>query len=110
MTFTVLANLLGGFAADAPTACFDTKKICLSGLPQPPADGSSIQTILTIVIGIIAVVSVLFVAIGGMRYIFSQGDPNAVSAAKSTIIYALIGLVLAISAQLIVVFAIKAIQ
>ncbi|CAN5123652.1 hypothetical protein BH09PAT3_BH09PAT3_3240 [soil metagenome] len=83
--------------------------ICLSGLPQPGADGSFVQTVISIVIGIVAAISVLFVAIGGMRYILSQGDPSAVSKAKGTIVYALIGLAVAIVAQGIVSFVLKVI-
>lgn len=82
-------------------------KICLDSLPQTQADGGTLSTIISIVIAVVAVISVLFITIGGLRYILSQGDPQAVSKAKSTIVYALIGLVVAILAQIIVAFVIN---
>lgn len=98
---------------DAPTggstAC-NGATICLSGLPHTGADESLISSILRIVIGITAAVSVLFIAIGGVRYIISQGEPQAVTRAKSTIVYALIGLVVAIIAQAIVTFVINGVS
>jgi hypothetical protein len=80
-----------------------------AGVPQVTANGSTLQTILNIVIGIIAALSVLFVVIGGMRYVLSAGDPQAANKAKETIIFALVGLVIAIIAESIVAFALKTI-
>ena len=89
-------------------SCTDINRICLNNLPQPTSAGPTfVQSALTIVIGITAALSVLFIAIGGARYIFSQGDPGAVTKAKSTIMFALIGLIVAIFAQLLVVFVIN---
>ena len=85
-------------------ACTNANAICLNSLPKTAADGSTVQTIIEIAIGITAALSVLFVAIGGLRYILSQGEPQAVSKAKSTIIYALIGVAVAVSAQILVIF------
>ena len=62
---------------------------------------------ISIIIGTIAAVAVLFIVIGGLRYILAQGDPQGVSKAKGTIVYALIGLVVAIIAQFIVSFVAK---
>jgi hypothetical protein len=82
----------------------------LNGLPHTQATHSEVQLILNIVIGIIAALSLLFVTIGGFRYILSQGDPQGISKAKGTVLYALIGLVIAIVAETIVAFVIKGIQ
>jgi hypothetical protein len=82
----------------------------LHGLPQTSASHSELQIILNIVIGIIAALSLLFITIGGFRYILSQGDPQGVAKAKGTVLYALIGLVIAIIAETIVAFVIKGIQ
>lgn len=79
----------------------------LNGLPRTEASQSELQMIISIVIGILAALSLLFVTIGGFRYIVSQGDPAAVSKAKGTILYALIGLVVAIVAQAIVLFVFR---
>ncbi len=81
-------------------------KVDLSPLPKASGSESVIPTIITIVLGIIGAIAVMFIVIGGMRYITSQGDPQAVGKAKGTIIYALVGLLFAILAQAIVGFVI----
>jgi len=78
-----------------------------TNLPQVNADGSTLNTILQIIIGIVAALSVLFIVIGGLRFVLSDGDPQGASKARSTVVYALVGLVIAISAEAIVAFAIK---
>jgi Type IV secretion system pilin len=65
---------------------------------------SSIATILQIVFSIVGALSVLMVVIGGMRYISSQGDPQQLSKAKGTILYAIVGLIVSILSVGIVTF------
>lgn len=77
------------------------------GLPHVQANGSVLNFILQMVIGITAALSVLFVVIGGMRYVFSDGDPESVGKAKSTIIYAVVGLALSVVAEAIVSFVLN---
>lgn len=79
-------------------------KLNLSSLPNPTgaASGSIIQTVLQIVFALVGALSFLFIVIGGMKYIFSSGDPKSTSQAQGTIIYALVGLVVAIVAESIV--------
>jgi hypothetical protein len=60
--------------------------------------------IISIVIGIAAVIVVI---IGGLQYILSAGDPARINSAKNTILYAIIGLIVALSAQAIIVFVIR---
>jgi hypothetical protein len=73
-------------------------------LPQKPVDSGTVQTILNIVFVIVGAVAVMMVVIGGIKYASSQGDPQATAKAKGTIIYAIVGLVLAIFATAIVDF------
>lgn len=49
-------------------------------------------------------IAVIFVIIGGVRYIISQGAPAGIQAAKGTIVRAIVGLAIAISASLILNF------
>lgn len=51
---------------------------------------------------IVGVVSVIMIIYGGLKYITSGGDSGNVSGAKNTIIYAIIGLVIAALSQFIV--------
>ena len=52
----------------------------------------------------IGVVAVIMLIVGGFRYIFSGGNSQSVNAAKDTILYAVIGIVVAILAYAIVNF------
>lgn len=82
------------------------QELDLSKLPQRAADDSLLQTGLSIVFTITGAIAVMMVVIGGIKYASSQGDPQAVSKAKGTIIYAIVGLVVSIFAITIVSFVI----
>lgn len=84
----------------------DVKEVVITPLPQVNADSASLQTILGIVYGIIGALALLFIVVSGFRYIISDGDPQKTAQAKQGIIYALIGLVVAISAQAITYFVV----
>jgi hypothetical protein len=53
---------------------------------------------------LVGAVSVIMIILGGFRYVISNGDAKRVAAAKDTIMYAVIGLVVAIVAFAIVRF------
>lgn len=44
-------------------------------------------------LALIAMIAVIFILIGGIKYITSQGDEDAAAAAKNTILFAVIGLI-----------------
>ena len=67
-----------------------------------------IQTIVRILLFLIGAVSVIMIIIGGFRYVISQGDSGAVTSAKNTILYAVIGLVVAILAYAVIHYVIGA--
>ncbi len=75
-------------------------------LPTTPASSTELRFVLQIVFGILAAVAVLFVVIGGLRYTISGGDSQDMARAKNTIIYAIVGLIIALFAEAIVSFAI----
>lgn len=66
-----------------------------------------INTIVDIFSLIVGVVSVIMIIYGGFRYITSGGDSNGVTAAKNTILYAVIGLIIVALAQVIVNFVLN---
>ncbi|HSX01340.1 MAG TPA: pilin [Candidatus Saccharimonas sp.] len=72
--------------------------------------GGIFQTIANTLIFLVGAVAVLFLIIGGLRYVISNGDPKAVEAAKQTILYAIIGIVVAILAFAAVQFVITTFQ
>jgi hypothetical protein len=63
-----------------------------------------LQTVLQITFGILGAIAVLVIVVSGLQYILSAGDPQKVARAKDAIIYACIGLVVAILAFSIVSF------
>ena len=65
---------------------------------------SIVEDIINIFSWIVGVVSVIMVIFGGFRYITSGGDAGKVTSAKNTIVYALVGLVIAALAQVLVLF------
>ena len=67
-------------------------------------DDGLIKKVVNLLLWAIGIVSVIMIIIGGFRYATSNGDSNQVSAAKNTIMYAVIGLVIAIFAYAIVKF------
>lgn len=57
----------------------------------------------------VGIISVIMLIYGGLRYITSGGDSKKVTDAKNTIMYAIIGLIIAILSYAIVNFVINAI-
>ena len=60
--------------------------------------GQVFGLIINVVMGVAISLAVIFLGIGGIKYITSQGDPKASEAAKNAITNAVIGLVVAIAA------------
>jgi hypothetical protein len=75
-------------------------------LPHATADSGTVSTILGIVFGIVGALALLMITVSGLRYVLSAGDPEKIAKAKKGIIYALVGLALAISAEAIVSFVV----
>ncbi len=67
---------------------------------QPAENFQSVGDIgtvfLSIIFGLGAIFTVVFLILGGIKFITSGGDPNKTAAAKSSITYAVIGMVLLI--------------
>lgn len=64
---------------------------------------TNIVNIFSIIVGIVAVVMIVW---SGFRYVTSAGDSSNITAAKTTIIYAIIGIIVVVLAQTIVRFVI----
>ena len=65
---------------------------------------AKIISVFSILVGVVAVIMVIF---GGFKYITSGGDSGSVSAAKNTLIYAIVGLIIVALAQFIVHFVLN---
>ena len=68
-----------------------------------------IKQISTTVLGVVALISVIMLIYGGIRYIISGGDSKKVTDAKNTLLYAIIGLVICFLSYAIINFVITAI-
>jgi hypothetical protein len=77
------------------------------GLPTPTANPGTVHEIFQIVLGILGGVALLVIVIAGLRFITSAGDPQKAAHARTTIIFALLGLIIAIAAYSIITFIIK---
>lgn len=64
----------------------------------------SIGTIIQAILGVLGVVAVIFIIVGAVNYVTSQGDAGKVKKARDTILYAVIGLIIALLAFAIVGF------
>ncbi len=69
-----------------------------------------IRTIINAIVFAIGMVAVIMIIIGGISYATSQGDPGKVKKGKDTIMYGIIGLVIALLAFAIVNFVLQAIN
>jgi len=62
------------------------------------------RTITNVLLFILGAISVIMIIIGGLRYVVSGGNATAVTAAKNTILYAIVGVIVALLAYAIVNF------
>lgn len=64
-----------------------------------PADlfgvGGVVTTLTNVLLFVIGALSVVMIVVGGLRYVVSGGNSASVSAAKNTILYAVVGLIIA---------------
>ncbi len=58
-------------------------------------DDGVFETVANILLLVVGAVAVIMLIIGGFRYVVSGGDSTAVEGAKNTILYAIIGIVVA---------------
>ncbi len=62
------------------------------------------QTITSVLLYILGAVSVIMIIIGGLRYVVSGGNASNVTAAKNTILYAIVGIIIALLSYAIIKF------
>lgn len=67
-----------------------------------------IRSIVNVLLFVLGAIAVIVIVVGGIRYATSNGDSNQITAAKNTILYAVIGLVVALLAYAIVNWIIDA--
>ena len=65
------------------------------------------RTITNVLLFILGAVSVIMIIIGGLRYVISGGNATSVTAAKNTILYAIVGVIVALLAFAIINFVLS---
>jgi hypothetical protein len=80
---------------------------CETNLPNVSAGQSQLTTILQIVFGVIGAVAVIYIIIAAFGLMTSLGNPEALSKARQALIFAGVGLAVALSAELIVTFVLN---
>lgn len=67
-------------------------------------DGGVFSQITNVLLFAIGAIAVIMIVVGGLRYVISGGDAKQVDAAKNTILYAIIGIIIALLAYAAVGF------
>lgn len=65
-----------------------------------------IQNVINVLLYAIGILAVILIVIGGLKYVLSNGDQAQVTSAKNTILYSVVGLVIASLAYAIVNFVV----
>lgn len=95
------------FAATTYIQNCPTGGACEVGLPAVGAGKGALQTVLQLVFGTIAGVAVIVILVSVIRLLASVGAPEANARFRQAIIYAVLGLVIGLSAEIIVTFVLN---
>lgn len=123
LVFGVAAMAVPAYAAPASSdssssdsssggSSLNTKTSVKEGITAAGGTSSStdlpalIASVINILLFIAGAVAVIMIIIGGLRYIASNGDQTHIKAAKDTILYSVIGLIVALLAFAIVNFVV----
>jgi cytochrome bd-type quinol oxidase subunit 2 len=104
--FTPAVSYAGLFEEATNEACSGA---ALSNDGCTPGQGEekvndTLATVISVLSIVLGVISVIMIIVGGIKFTTSQGDGASTSSARNTIIYAVVGLVVAVIAQGIVRF------
>lgn len=66
------------------------------------AVGNTVNTVVGLLSYVAGILGIIFIILSGFRYITSNGDQNKVASAKTTLVYALVGLAVAALAQILI--------
>jgi hypothetical protein len=108
--FAVLG--IGLVATPAYAACTTSAECVKAGVTASGGKSSKtdvpglIQTVVNVLLFLLGAIAVIMIVIGGIKYTTSNGDSSAVTSAKNTILYAVVGLIVALMAYAIVNFVI----
>lgn len=102
------------YAAECDTSTLDISSgaACADGNNTPDnlfgGDESIFKKVTNVLLFLVGAISVIMLIIGGIRYVISGGDQAQVTSAKNTILYAIVGIVVAFLAYAAVNFVTQA--
>ena len=96
----------GGNAAGGAANTGGSSSSTLCGAAASDDAPSIVKSIINTMLYILGIIAVIMIVIGGIRYTTSNGDASNIKSAKDTILYAVVGLVVAIMAFAIVNFVV----
>lgn len=105
-SFDPFAEVCTGETSTA-TACIDSNKPQEKNNNALVGPNGLITKAILILSAAIGIASIIIIMYGGLRYILSGNDSGQVNKAKDTVLYAVVGLLVAISAQMIVSFVLN---
>lgn len=92
----------GSTGGTASTTTGSTNSGC--GSSGTSGINSLVSVVVSVLSYIVGGVAIIMIIVGGFRFIISGGDSNSTASARNTIVYALIGLAVAVLAQILVHF------
>ena len=100
-------NIAGALDASAVTLREGAEAAKCTECPENLfGDDGVFKQVTNVVLYIVGVIAVIMLIIGGIKYVVSGGDAKKVTDAKNTVLYAIIGLIIAFLAYAIVNFVI----
>jgi hypothetical protein len=108
----VAVGLGGGLLVAQPVGAVNVFDQCSGNADSAvcKSQGDSAQTMIKSVVNlllfVLGVIAVIMIIVGGIRYTTSNGDSGAITSAKNTILYSVVGLIVAMLSFAIVNFVV----
>lgn len=100
----VFAEVCSGSAVECAQKGFEE----VGGKDNNADLGEQLRTVTNVLLFVLGAIAVIMIIIGGIRYTTSNGEASHIKSAKDTILYSVIGLIVAILAYAIVNFVLGA--
>lgn len=112
LLITALSLTVSGAAlfTAQPALASNQSQVCggIGGCDEKPAQiSNTVRNVVNIFTAIIGTVTVIVIIVAGLRFITSGGDSSKVAGAKTTLIYALVGLIVVLLSQALVRFVLN---
>lgn len=115
MGVMALTALFGGkavTAANCPPGSANPGASTLAGCSIPAEESNTdlmgtLQVVVNVILSVLGIVAVIVIIIGGFTYMTSAGDASKAAKARNTILYGVIGLIIALLAFAIVNFVLN---